>query len=92
MWKHTCQCLILLALASLPCAHPTQAAMMVKDAEEQIHFITDVRDIWDLREPSMDTVGYMCSDLDGNGRLEILVAESGGTGLHTYIYKDLRSE
>ena len=49
MWKHTCQCLILLALASLPCAHPTQAAMMVKDAE-----------------------------------VEILVAEEGGTGLHTY--------
>lgn len=84
MWKHTCQCLILLALASLPCAHPTQAAMMVKDAEEQIHLITDARDIWDLSEPGMDTVGYMCSDLDGNGRLEILVAESGGTGLHTY--------
>lgn len=84
MWKHTCQCLILLALASLPCAYPTQAAMMVKDAEEQIHLITDARDIWDLREPGMDTVGYMCSDLDGNGRLEILVAEEGGTGLHTY--------
>ena len=84
MWKHTCQCLILLALASLPCAHLTQAAMMVKDAEEQIHLITDARDIWDLREPDMDTVGYMCSDLDGNGRLEILVAESGGTGFHTY--------
>ena len=84
MWKHTCQCLILLALVSLPCAHPTQAAMMVKDAEEQIHLITDARYIWDLREPDMDTVGYMCSDLDGNGRLEILVAESGGTGLHTY--------
>lgn len=49
MWKHTCQCLILLTLASLPCAHPTQAAMMVKDAEEQIHLITDARDIWDLR-------------------------------------------
>lgn len=65
MWKHTCQCLILLALASLPCAHPTQAAMMVKDAEEQIHLITDARDIWDLSEPGMDTVGYMCSDLDG---------------------------
>lgn len=48
MWKHTCQCLILLALASLPCAHPTQAAMMVKDAEEQIHLITDARDIWAL--------------------------------------------
>ena len=84
MWKHTCQCLILLAFASLPCAHPTQAAMMVKDAEEQIHLITNARDIWDLSEPGMDTVGYMCSDLDGNGRLEILVAESGGTGLHTY--------
>lgn len=84
MWKHTCQCLILLALASLLCAHHTQAAMMVKDAEEQIHLITDARDIWDLSEPGMDTVGYMCSDLDGNGRLEILVAESGGTGLHTY--------
>lgn len=84
MWKHTCQCLILLALASLLCAHPTQAAMMVKDAEEQIHLITDARDIWDLSEPGMDTVGYMCSDLDGNGRLEILVSESGGTGLHTY--------
>lgn len=84
MWKHTCQCLILLALASLPCAHPTQAAMMVKDAEEQIHLITDARDIWDLSEPGMDIVGYMCSDLDGNGRLEILVAESGGTGLYTY--------
>lgn len=84
MWKHTCQCLILLALASLPCAHPTQAAMMVKDAEEQIHLITDARDIWDLSEPGMDTVGYMCGDLDGNGRLEILVSESGGTGLHTY--------
>lgn len=84
MWKHTCQCLILLTLASLPCAYPTQAAMMVKDAEEQIQLITDARDIWDLREPSMDTVGYMSSDLDGNGRLEILVAESGGTGLHTY--------
>ena len=84
MWKHTCQCLILLTLASLPCAHPTQAAMMVKDAEEQIHLITDARDIWDLSEPGMDTVGYMCSDLDGNGRLEILVAESGGTGLYTY--------
>ena len=77
MWKHTCQCLILLALASLPCVHPTQAAMMVKDAEKQIHLITNARDIWDLRESSMDTVGYMCSDLDGNGRLEILVAVPG---------------
>ena len=84
MWKHTCPFLILLALAALPCAHPSEAAMMAADAEEQIRLIADSRDVWELAEPDMDTVGYMCSDLDGNGRLEILVAESGGTGLSTY--------
>ena len=36
MWKHTCPFLILLALAALPCAHPSEAAMMAADAEEQI--------------------------------------------------------
>ena len=56
---------------------------MVKDAEEQIHLITNARDIWDLREPSMDTVGYMCSDHDGNGRQEILVAKSCRNGRPT---------
>ena len=83
MWKHTCPFLILLALAALPCAHPSEAAMMAADAEEQIRLIADSRDVWELAEPGMDTVGYMCSDLDGNGRLEILVAVSGGTGFHT---------
>ena len=56
MWKQTCQYLILLALAALPCAHPAQAAMMVQDAEEQIHLIAESRDDWEMAEPDMDTV------------------------------------
>lgn len=83
MWKHTYKLLILLALTALPCAHPADAAM-VEDAEAQVRLIAENREVWDLTDPGMDTVGYMCTDLDSNGRLEILVSESGGTGLSTY--------
>lgn len=50
----------------------------------QVHVIMENRSLWDKTEMDMDTIGYLVTDLDHNGRLEILVSRFGGTGLFTY--------
>ncbi len=54
------------------------------DIANQVHVIMENRSTWDRDEMDMDTIGYLVTDLDHNGRLEILVSRFGGTGLFTY--------
>ena len=54
------------------------------DAADQVKLIVENRDMWDPGEMDLDVIGYMVTDLDDNGRLEILVSQFGGTGQYTY--------
>ncbi len=54
------------------------------DAAQQVRLIAENRDMWDPGEMDLNLVGYMVTDLDDNGRLEILVSQFGGTGEYTY--------
>lgn len=48
----------------------------------QIQIICDKAEVWKVIE-EMDGWGYAVTDLDGNGRLEIISSECHGTGLFT---------
>ena len=56
----------------------------VSDAKEQVAAIVRARSEWEPAVPGAETVGFLVTDLDHNGRLEILVSDFGGTGLYTY--------
>ena len=56
----------------------------VSDAEEQVAAIVRARSQWEPAVPGAETVGFLVTDLDHNGRLEVLVSDFGGTGLYTY--------
>lgn len=56
----------------------------VSDAEEQVAAIVRARAEWEPSVPGAQTVGFIMTDLDHNGRLEVLVSDFGGTGLYTY--------
>ncbi len=56
----------------------------VSDAKEQVAAIVRARSQWEPSVPGADTVGFLVTDLDHNGRLEVLVSDFGGTGLYTY--------
>ncbi|MBR1392069.1 MAG: hypothetical protein IJ567_11645 [Lachnospiraceae bacterium] len=54
-----------------------------KDSQAQIQLIADCVDEWAATGDG-GTNFYAITDLDGNGRLEIIAATCGGTGLYTY--------
>ena len=56
---------------------------LVSDASDQVALIARARSEWEPAAPG-ETVGFLVTDLDHNGRLEILVSDFGGTGLYTY--------
>lgn len=53
--------------------------------DEQISIIAENKSLWYINlEFANDVYKYMVTDLDCNGRLEIVMANEGGTGLYTY--------
>lgn len=54
-----------------------------EDSGAQIRLIADCVDEWAAAEYG-DANFYAITDLDGNGRLEIIAATCGGSGLYTY--------
>ena len=60
---------------------PTPA---MSDAEQR-NLIERCRNIWYKQEPTYDDWFYTITDLDHNGRLEVITASLQGTGLFTYV-------
>ena len=53
--------------------------------DAQLRLIADSVEEWAvLFDYADDRVGYAVTDLDGNGRLEVIAAQEGGTGIYTY--------
>lgn len=54
--------------------------------EKQLKVILDNQSMWSLASDgeSHDTYGYAVTDLDQNGRLEIIASSCNGTGLYTH--------
>ncbi len=51
----------------------------------QLQLIADSVEDWAVHfDYADDRVGYAVTDLDGNGRLEVIAAQQGGTGNYTY--------
>ena len=55
----------------------------VVEVEKQLQVIIDNVELW-KNDFELDGVGYAITDLDFNGRLEIISASYGGTGGYTY--------
>ena len=55
-------------------------------SEKQLKVILDNISMWSLSGESKeyDTYGYAITDLDGNGRLEIVTSHCDGTGLYSH--------
>lgn len=59
-------------------------ADLSEEAETQLQLIADNLDLWAGDREFTSTYQYAVTDLDQNGRLEILVSTCQGTGLFTY--------
>ncbi len=56
-----------------------------QSVQEQLELIADSIDQWALpMEYANEVYEYAVTDLDNNGRLEIITANMGGTGIYTY--------
>ena len=80
-WKNG---LTVALLACMACMPISSHAYVVQDAEEQVALIASLRSVWDVPSEPVGTMGYMVTDLDSNGRLEIMVSQLVGTGNFTY--------
>ena len=60
-----------------------QDLTQLPDFDEQIDLIVQKRSDWMLEEESWDNPSYAVTDLDGNGRLEIMYEQLQGTGRFT---------
>ncbi len=54
-----------------------------KEIDNQVKAIMSNMDLW-TKDSSSDTYGYVITDLDQNGRIEIISSSLQGTGLYTY--------
>ncbi len=52
---------------------------------EQLALIADHADVWKQDDEFVPLWGYIVTDLDQNGRLEIISASLQGTGMYTYM-------
>ena len=60
------------------------AAQMQLPFEEQKQIFEDNRELWAFTEPYDSPWFYTFTDLDRNGRLEVIAATTQGTGIFTY--------
>lgn len=72
------------ASAAQPAPTSTPEPTPALSYEEQRALIESLRAVWDGADEFLDTWYYAFTDLDGNGRLEIVTASCQGTGLFTY--------
>ncbi|HKM04710.1 MAG TPA: hypothetical protein VJZ04_09035 [Lachnospiraceae bacterium] len=62
-----------------------EAADNFTDTQTQIKIIVDNINLWtDSMDYANDRYHYAITDLDNNGRLEIIASNIGGTGIYTY--------
>ena len=54
-----------------------------KDLEDQLNLILSERPMWELTDTGTDLTWYAITDLDRNGRLELVAAYYGGSGSYT---------
>lgn len=54
-----------------------------QNIEEQLNLILDNKDLW-YKDTETDIFNYAVTDLDQNGRLEIIASIYQGTGIYTY--------
>ncbi len=73
-------CLCLAACAVSPLRG--QAEPSADNYAQQIRLIAQCREEWIIQEP-FETRGYAVTDLDGNGRLELIASQCGGSGLYS---------
>ena len=58
---------------------------IIEDVDSQLTIIAENKDMWTEELEYADEVYYyVISDLDHNGRYEVVVSNMGGTGLYTY--------
>ena len=63
----------------------TSDEVSTEDADNQLRIIAENKDMWTEELEYADEVYcYAISDLDHNGRYEVIVSNMGGTGLYTY--------
>ncbi len=62
----------------------TAAVCAAPEIDSQIELIAQNKDLW-KQDIEFGTWGYTITDLDHNGRLEIISASVQGTGFYTYI-------
>ena len=60
------------------------AAAAPENFSEQLNVIADNRDLW-KQEEVFGMWGYIVTDLDNNGKLEIISASVQGSGFYTYL-------
>ncbi|MGX8698636.1 MAG: hypothetical protein ACSW8F_01730 [bacterium] len=71
-------------LPTTPEVTPTPEDFEEPDYEEQLWLLADAYDIWKPIEDLRAMQQVCVTDLDGNGRLELLSASMGGSGLYTW--------
>jgi len=67
-----------------PAASGEQEVEELHSIEAQVQVIASNIDLWAGPEDYADVYFYAVTDLDGNGRLEIIASNMGGTGVYTY--------
>ncbi len=75
---------ILFTMALAACGNPSDIEALSK-TENQLEVIAENKDFWDEKmDYANEVYQYAVTDLDHNGRLEIIVSNMGGTGIYTY--------
>lgn len=74
--------LLLMLLMTLLCT--ATAVCAAPETDRQIELIAQYKDLW-KQDIEFGTWGYTITDLDHNGRLEVISASVQGTGFYTYI-------
>lgn len=68
-------------LPTTPEVTPTPEDFDEPDYEEQLWLIADMYELWGLPEGEYDAAMYAVTDLDSNGRLELILATTSGSGM-----------
>ena len=66
-----------------PTAAPVQTGL---SADAQMQLLEKHRELWAFRDPWESPWFYAFTDLDHNGRFEVLAASTQGTGIYTYAH------